>query len=119
MKYIIGLLCFCLSVGGAKAHTVKGKVQDLPEGATVYLFTHPDNHLQLKWSLRQVVDSAVIENGCFEFEVPDAEYGRLWMLRCNGKSLQYYFNKNEDLLFEGRAQLFGLLDKHVIGGRER
>ena len=119
MRYIIVLFCFCLSWGGAKAHTVKGKVQDLPEGATVYLFTHPDNHLQLKWSLRQVVDSAVIENGYFEFEVPDAEYGRLWMLRCNGKSLQYYFNKNEDILFEGRAQLFGLLDKHVIGGRDR
>ena len=119
MKYLVFLLCFCLSWGGAKAHTIKGEVQGLPEGATVYLLTHPDNHLQQKWSLRQVVDSTMIENGIFEFEVPDVEYGRLWMLRCNGKSLQYYFNKNEDIFFKGRAQLFGLLDKHVIGGRER
>lgn len=119
MKYLICILCFCLSWGGAKAHTIKGKVQGLPEGAKVYLYTHPDNHLQHKWTLSQVVDSAIINDGVFEMNVPDTQFGRLWMLRSNGKSLLYYFNKNEDITFEGRALLFRLADGLVTGGKER
>ena len=119
MKFIIYLFCFTAFACSSNRHTIKGKVTGLQEGDTVYLLTHPDNRLEHKWSLREEVGRAIVKDGAFSLEVPDASCGRLWLLRTRNCCLAYYFNKNEDISFEGRAQLFGLSGGKITGGRER
>lgn len=118
MKYLV-IFCLFFLGSGVEAHTIKGKIAGLKEGATVYLSTHPEHKIEQKWSLSQKVDSAVVKDGVFEFTVPDALYGRLWLLRSGGKCLRYYFNKDEDITFEGRAVLFGLVGENISGGHAR
>ena len=119
MKFIIYLFCLTAFACSSNRHTIKGKVTGLQEGDTVYLLTHPDNRLEHKWSLREEVGRAIVKDGAFSLEVPDASCGRLWLLRTRNCCLAYYFNKNEDISFEGRAQLFGLSGGKIIGGSER
>ena len=118
MKYLV-ILCFLFLYSGMKAHTIKGKIAGLKDGATVYLSTHPDHKVERKWVLSHRVDSAIVKNGMFEFNVADVPYGRLWQLRSDRNYLKYYFNKDENITFEGRAVLFGLVDENIIGGHDR
>lgn len=119
MKKYISLVCILVMPLLGQAHVIKGKVAGLPDGTVVYLMTHPDNQVEKKWSLSQLVDSTIVENGCFTFAVPDGDHGQLWLLRAGNRCLRYYFNKNEDIAFEGRAALFGLVGECVEGGSER
>ncbi len=118
MKYLV-ILCSLLFSLSASAHTIKGKIAGLKDGSTVYLLTHPDHKIERKWVLSHKVDSAIVKNGIFEFNVPDAPYGRLWLLRSKENYLKYYFNKNEDITFEGKALLFGLAGENITGGHTR
>ena len=118
MKYLI-ILCTFLFNLGTNAHTIKGKIAGLKEGSTVYLSTHPDHKIERKWVLSQRVDSAIVKNGMFEFNVPNSPHGRLWQLRGDSNYLKYYFNKDENITFEGRALLFGLVGENITGGHDR
>ena len=118
-KTIICFVCILIMPLIGQAHVIKGKIAGLPDGTAVYLMTHPDNLLEKKWSLSWQVDSAIVENGCFMFSVPDKPCGRLWLLRAGNRCLRYYYNKNENISFEGRAALFGLVGERVEGGSER
>lgn len=119
MKYVILLVCSVFLFQSLEAHTIKGKIYGLKDGEMVWLFTSPEGQVEQKWSLSEKVDSAVVSNGQFQFTVPDADYGKLWLLRAADHSLKFYFNKNEDLFFEGESALFGLLREKVVGGREQ
>lgn len=118
MKYLI-IFCFLLLGFGVEAHTIKGKIAGLKDGATVYLLTHPDHKIERKWALSHKVDSTIVKNGMFEFNAPDASFGRLWLLRSDKNYLKYYFNKDENITIEGRTTLFGLVGENIIGGHDR
>ena len=116
MKYLLLTICLFLLLPVVKAHTVKGKISGMKNGETVYLLTHPDNTIEHKWSLSQVADSCIVKDGKFEFTVPDAAVGRLWLLRVKGTPLKYYFNRNEDICITGTLGSFSLFDEKVTGG---
>lgn len=115
MKYLV-ILCTLFFSLSANAHTIKGKITGLKDGTIIYLLTHPDNTIEHKWVLSHKVDSTIVKNGSFEFNVPDSPYGRLWLLRSDKNYLKYYFNKDENITFEGRASLFGLAKENITGG---
>lgn len=102
------------------AFRVKGRVEGLAEHSNVYLFTTPPGQVQQKWSLSRLVDSARVgKQGSFEFEVPDADYGRLWYVSAPRKPLKYFFTKNEDIHFSGKLAVFGIHEDHQEAGRDQ
>lgn len=118
MKYVILLVCSVFLFQSLRAHTIKGKIHGLKDGEMIWLFTSPEGRVEHKWSLSEKVDSTVVRNGQFLFTVPDEDYGKLWLLLTADKSLKFYFNRDEDLFFEGESANFGLLHEKVVGGRE-
>ena len=78
MKYLV-ILCTLFFSLSANAHTIKGKITGLKDGTTIYLLTHPNDTIEHKWVLSHKIDSTIVKNGSFEFNVPDATYGRLWL----------------------------------------
>ena len=118
MKYLV-ILCTLFFSLSANAHTIKGKITGLKDGTTIYLLTHPNDTIEHKWVLSHKIDSTIVKNGSFEFNVPDATYGRLWLLRSDKNYLKYYFNKDENITFEGWATFFGLVNENVTGGHVR
>ena len=105
MKYLV-ILCTLFFSLSANAHTIKGKITGLKDGTTIYLLTHPNDTIEHKWVLSHKIDRKKKKNGSFEFNVPDATYGRLWLLRSDKNYLKYYFNKDENITFVGWASLF-------------
>ena len=118
MKNLV-ILCTLFFSLSANAHTIKGKITGLKDGTTIYLLTHPNDTIEHKWVLSHKIDSTIVKNGSFEFNVPDATYGRLWLLRSDKNYLKYYFNKDENITFEGWATLFGLVNETITGGHVR
>lgn len=118
MKYLV-IFCTLFFSLNVNAHTIKGKITGLKDGTTIYLLTHPDDKIEHKWVLSHKVDSTIVKNGTFEFNVPDSPYGRLWLLRSDKNYLKYYFNKDENITFEGWATLFGLFQENITGGHVR
>lgn len=102
------------------AFKVEGRVEGLPQHSKVYLYTTPPGQVQHKWSLSRRVDSALVDKqGTFRFEVPNADYGRLWYISAPRKPLKYFFSKDEDISFSGTLAVFGIHEDRQQAGRDQ
>ena len=118
MKYLVILCTFLFSLS-ANAHTIKGKITGLKDGTIVYLLTHSDDKIDHKWSLRHKVDSTIVKNGSFEFHRTQTHIWASVVVRSDKNYLKYYFNKDENITFEGWVTLFGLVNETITGGHVR
>lgn len=99
------------------AFRVRGHVEGLKTGEMVYLYTDAPDECHPKWRLSLLMDSvAVGKEGTFEFNVQNAAYGRLWLLRTRDKPIQYFFTGDEDYEVKGKLDFVGLKDLKQTGG---
>ena len=104
----------------AQAFEVKGRIQGLQPGETVYLLRSPEGKVEHKWSTTVTVDSCrVNEGGEIAFQVANRPFATLWTLKTRTQMLKYFFSADQDLHFEGSLASFGMHDCETLHGSQQ